>query len=426
MSSQDRPLDPDMLAADEVRAFYERHPYPKPLTSLEGYRRNWQKATRRRADYHLLWPNRPYRRDLDVLIAGCGTSQAVRHALREPDSRVLGVDISQASLVHSRGLQQKYGVDNLELLQLNLDQVDSLGRSFDKIVCTGVLHHLPDPEAGLRALRQVLKPDGVMQLMVYANYGRTGIYMFQEYSRLLGIRPSESDLADLGATVATVANEHPLAHLMRRARDFRSGPALADALLNPQDRAYTVPQLFDWLAACDCSFGRWSLQAPYLPTCGVIAQTPHASRLAALPARQRYAALELYRGTMATHELTAYASEDAAEAQRITFNYDAVLDLVPIRAPGAVVVQERLPPGAAAVLINPMHRHTDIFLPIEAREKTLLDAIDGRRTLGEILAAAALNPTDRHVRTGAIDFIERLWNYDQIVIDGSGARCHGE
>ena len=392
-----------------VRAFYERHPYPEPLTDLSGYRERWEKGSRRRAEYHLLWPHKEYRSDIEVLVAGCGTSQAARHALREPGSKVTGIDVSEASLAHTRSLQQQHGIDNLELLQLNLEEVDSLGRRFDKIVCTGVLHHLPDPDAGLRALRGALKPGGVMQLMVYATYGRTGIYMFQEFSRLLGVRPSESDLADLAATIGAVSNDHPLAFLMRQARDFRSAPALADALLNPQDRAYTVPQLYDWLERCDCSFGRWTLQAPYLANCGAVAQTPHAERLSALPAPQQHAALELFRGTMATHEFSAWAKDEAASAPAIRFDDESVLDLVPIRVSGTVTVTERLPAGAAAVLINPRHHHTDIYLPIDAAEKKLLNAINGRRSVASLLRKQA----------NARDFIERLWQYDQIVFDAS-------
>ena len=170
------------LPAD-IRAFYERHPYPAPVTDLDGYRDSWQQGERRRVAFHLLWPTQPYRNDLDVLVAGCGTSQAARHALREPASRVTGIDVSESSLQHTRELQQKYEIDNLELQQLKLEEVETLGRRFDRIVCTGVLHHLPDPDAGLRALRAALKPDGAMQLMVYATYGRAGIYMMQEYCR---------------------------------------------------------------------------------------------------------------------------------------------------------------------------------------------------------------------------------------------------
>ncbi len=74
-----------------------------------------------------------------------------------------------------------------KLRQLPLESVAELDRTFDKIVCTGVLHHLSDPEAGLRSLRSVLKADGAMHLMVYAAYGRTGVAMMQEYCRRLGI-----------------------------------------------------------------------------------------------------------------------------------------------------------------------------------------------------------------------------------------------
>jgi hypothetical protein len=67
-----------------------------------------------------------------------------------------------------------------------------------------------------------------------------------------------------------------------RAKDFRNPDALADALLHPQDRAYTVPQLYAWLERCGLSFGRWFEQAPYLPQCGAMASLPHAARLASL------------------------------------------------------------------------------------------------------------------------------------------------
>jgi SAM-dependent methyltransferase len=362
-----------------------------------------------------------YRDDLEVLVAGCGTSQAARHAIREPASRVTGIDISESSLQHTRELKQKYEIENLELRQLNLEQVETLGRKFDKIVCTGVLHHLPDPDAGLRALRAVLKPTGMMQLMVYAMYGRTGVYMLQEYCRLLGVRAQDQDLADLAATLGDLPQGHPLGGLMHHAKDFRTPAALADALLHPQDRAYTVPQIYDWLETCGCSLGRWSLQAPYLADCGLVARTPHAARLAALPAPQQHAALELFRGTMVTHEFSACRDDACVPVQPISFDDDSMLDYVPLRKPEAITVKERLPAGATAVLINPMHRHTDIFLPIDASQEGLLNTIDGSRSVSEILRIAADDPQYDGNQESARTFIERLWHYDQIVFDTSGS-----
>ena len=165
--------------AREVRDFYERYPYPPPVDSLDQYRHLWQDRARRRADHHLFFPTKPYTEEHSILIAGCGTSQAAKHALRWPGAHVVGIDFSATSVRCTEELKRKYELKNLEVRCLPLERVGELGASFDQIVCTGVLHHLPDPDAGLGALRDVLATDGAMHLMVYAPYGRTGIYMLQ-------------------------------------------------------------------------------------------------------------------------------------------------------------------------------------------------------------------------------------------------------
>lgn len=304
-------------SSEDVHAFYERMPYPAPLTSLDKERELYKNPDRRRSIFHRMWPTEPLRGNQEILVAGCGTSQAARHALREPAARVTAIDISEASLNHTRKLQQKYNLENLELHQLSIAGIQNFGRTFDQIVCTGVLHHLPDPDAGLRALRDVLNPQGAMHLMVYAAYGRAGIYMIKEYCRLLGIGSSDDELRELGATLAGLSPDHPIAGVMRGATDFRHPDALADALLHPIDRAYTVPQLYDWLERCGMSFGRWVEQAPYLPQCGSIAKTPHAERLNSLPAPLQHAAVELWRGTMVkSHTPTSRSLEPAHASTR--------------------------------------------------------------------------------------------------------------
>ena len=178
--------------ADAVQDFYERYPYPRPVDDLDNYRRRWQDPGRRRADFHLFHPYKPYTEERTILVAGCGTSQAAKHALRAPAARVIGIDFSATSVRHTEALKHKYGLANLEVRRLPIDRVGELDMTFDEIICTGVLHHTTDPDAALRALRDVLAPDGAMHLMVYAPYGRTGIYMLQEFCRRIGIRAVDS------------------------------------------------------------------------------------------------------------------------------------------------------------------------------------------------------------------------------------------
>ena len=205
-----------------MRAFYERHPYPPPVDSLEKYRRLGQDRQKRRADYHLFWPASPYREDQSILIAGCGTSQAAKHALRWPAAQVTGIDFSATSVRSTEELKQKYNLNNLQVCQLPIERVGDLKMSFDQIICTGVLHHLAEPEVGLSALRDVLNPDGgAIHLMVYAPYGRTGIYMLQEFFRRIGVQANDEEIRDLITALTALPRGHPLEALLRDAPDFR-------------------------------------------------------------------------------------------------------------------------------------------------------------------------------------------------------------
>ncbi len=273
-ASEDSELPADRIAA--IRAFYESHPYPAPVASLEKRLDRYRDPRRRRAQNLMLWPLEKPRAERSILVAGCGTSQAARHALMEPAARVTAIDVSETSLRHSRDLQEKHDIRNLRLHRLAIERVGELGETFDQIVCTGVLHHLSDPDAGLRSLRDVLARDGAMHIMVYAPYGRAGISIMQEYCRLLGIGVDDEDLRELGETVQKLPVDHPIAGIVKRAKDFTRPDALADALLNPQDRAYSVPELYDWLERCGLTFGRWYEQAAYLPQCGATDEAPHA------------------------------------------------------------------------------------------------------------------------------------------------------
>jgi SAM-dependent methyltransferase len=398
--------------AEEVRAFYERHPYPPPVDDLDRYRERWDDRQRRRADSHLFWPDEPYREDRSVLVAGCGTSQAAKYALRWPHAQVIGIDVSTTSIERTEALRRKYSLDNLEVHRLPVERATELGHRFEHVVCTGVLHHLPDPDAGLRALRDVLTPCGAMHLMVYAPYGRAGVYLLQAYCRRLGIGPSAPEIRHLAASLKALPPDHPLLPLLRNAPDFQDEAALADALLNPQDRPYSVPQLFDFIGRAGLQFGRWVRQAAYLPQCGAPATSPHQPLLARLPAQAQYAAIELFRGTMVRHSAVVYRNDGPACAQPVHFGNDTCLDYVPLRLPDTICIQQRLPPGAAAVLINQTHTYTDLYLPINAHQKQLFDLVDGKRTIGDIVRKHGDTDTARA-------FFERLWWYDQVVLDSS-------
>ena len=396
----------------DVKTFYDRFPYPPPARDLDAYRRLWQDDARRRAEFHLFWPGRPYRDTFSILIAGCGTQQGAKHALRWPRAQVVAIDVSEAALDEEAALKKKHGLANLALHHLAVEHAADLGMRFDQVVATGVLHHMKDPDAGLRALRAVLAPQGAMHLMLYAPYGRRGIYMLQEFFRRAGISASGDGVRAALAVLSHLPHDHPLANLLRNAPDFRSESALADALLHPVDRAFSVPELFAFLRANGMRFTRWLRQAPYTTRAGIMARVAASLDLGLLPAEEQFAAAELFRGTMLHHSLIAFRDDEPGGAGIGFAHRESWRGYVPIRLPDTIAVEGRLPPGTAAVLINRTHTDTDIVLPVNTCEKRLFDAIDGRRTIGALLSRPEHERTARHL-------FERLFWHDQVVIDAS-------
>ena len=209
---------PSNPLTDIVAAQYETWVYPEPLQDLPAWLiGNWQWFDPSHA-HRQFWPDREYRPNLDILIAGCGTNQAAVFAYTNPEASIVAIDVSGASLEHHRFLKQKYSLKNLELHKLPIEEVGSLGREYDLVVSTGVLHHMSDPKAGIRALAKVLRVEGVAAIMLYARYGRLGVEMLQGVFRDLGLVQNESSLTVVKAAIASLPHDQ---------RDPLHGPATA-------------------------------------------------------------------------------------------------------------------------------------------------------------------------------------------------------
>lgn len=389
---------------DVISGFYDAHPYPPPVDDLSRSVANWDEMSRR-VEHFRHWPTIPYREEKSILIAGCGTSQAARWAARYPKASVLGIDVSPSSLDAERRLAQQHDLGNLELMELPIEQVGSLGREFDLVVCTGVLHHLVEPVVGLRALREVLSDRGALQLLVYATYGRFGVSLMRAYASRLGIGPD--DVEALLETLREVPRGHPISHVLRDALDFTDSDALADALLNPRETSYTVPELFALLDRGGFRFARWVRQAPYRPQVGVMRELSQGERIEAMDEVDQYATMELFRGTINRHSLIAL--RDDSSLPRSPIDWGVAWSRYAAMVPGTViVVQENLPPGMAAAVINRAHVDRDLVCFLTPDELSVFSAVDGTRTLGSIDGATA-------------GFFRRLWLQDLVLIDATRA-----
>ncbi len=162
-------------------------------------------------EHHLFWPAEPFRENRSILIAGRGTVQAARHARRWPQGTGRRQD------QHQRG--EPCGDPGAEgairprqsRASASLHRgIGATGRTFDQIICTGVLHHLPDPEC--RPVRLATVPGaarGDASLAVYAPGGRAGIYLLQDYAQLLGLGSTQAEIRDFAAALKFLPKGHP-------------------------------------------------------------------------------------------------------------------------------------------------------------------------------------------------------------------------
>jgi tetratricopeptide (TPR) repeat protein/2-polyprenyl-3-methyl-5-hydroxy-6-metoxy-1,4-benzoquinol methylase len=184
----------------------------------------------------------------DILIAGCGTGQqAIETAQMFPGANVLAVDLSLSSLAYAQRKSRALGLSNIDYAQADILQLDSIGRSFDLIESTGVLHHMADPLAGLRVLVRLLRPRGLIHLGFYSESGRQPMVAARRFIAQRGYRGTAADIRRCRQELMAEkpADLPDLAELS----DFFSTSTCRDLLFHVAERRMTLPEIEAFLAA---------------------------------------------------------------------------------------------------------------------------------------------------------------------------------
>jgi len=297
-----------------------------------------------------------------------------------PRARVVGIDISAASLAISRKSAEGAGLTNLELFELPLEEIGSLDRTFDYVHCEGVLHHLADPAAGLAALGSVTRPAGALSIMVYGRYGRLGIYMLQDLCRQLGMGVNLPDTEKAQRLLAALPARHPFRLIHPVNGPLITLEEVADMLLNPRDVSYDVADVRALVEAGGMRLHRWLGNAEYRPEFSALAPAGLAPNVADMDAWTAAGMAELCHGSLLMHKfVVTHPSRATAEE---LFSGLALADAVPSLAANLQIQDE----GQAVALTNGAHQ---VPIRIRAAKEELvpaLKAVDGKRSLRELVA----------------------------------------
>jgi SAM-dependent methyltransferase len=191
---------------------------------------------------------------IDILVAGCGTGmQPIEEARQYSGANVLAIDLSLASLAYAKRQTIALGIDNIDYAQADILRLGSLGRTFDSIACTGVLHHLEDPLEGWRRLLPLLRPRGYMHLGLYSETARQPIVRAQNYLARRNFQPTLSDIRRARQEILALPDGSPEEEVTRT-EDFYSSSKCRDALLHVQEHRLSLPQVAAFLAEHDFEF----------------------------------------------------------------------------------------------------------------------------------------------------------------------------
>ena len=231
-----------------VQAFYEEYPYPF-IDRVE-----YDRGLISRLCYlaHSCLVRVDGGRALKILIAGAGTREAVMWALSAPEHEIVAIDISERSLERTQVLAEQFKIDNLTTMHRSIESMSEYNGHFDLISSYGVLHHLPDPEVGLAALKAIPKPSGIMALMVYNHSNRQKLQQAQTLIARLSPKGSPLEKREvIGLELCRFGAQRNsrMQHVFKNGlSDYDQSPqAFADAYLNPNERSYSVHEFSDYL-----------------------------------------------------------------------------------------------------------------------------------------------------------------------------------
>ncbi len=317
---------------DRVRDHYSHYPFPAFDADADDLPETMY--GRLSFDRLILWP---WRRNLDglrVLDAGCGTGPiTVRMAVENPEIEITAIDLSEPSLDIARRLAERFGVqDQIRFMHLPIAQVERVGQEFDYILSVGVLHHLSDPLAGLQALAGVLAPDGGMALMLYGEYGLAWVKHLQKLlSDICGDRPIAEQISIAQAILRNLPESHPSEPAQWLPASLPGNESnLVDLLLHPQNRSYSVEQVFDLVSEAGLSFIQFEYLAAYEPDT-YVGSADLQDIWRALPDERRAVAAELLHGRLMQHLF--FAGTSGNELARQNHNAIGLDERYPVKSP---------------------------------------------------------------------------------------------
>jgi SAM-dependent methyltransferase len=379
--------------------------------------------------FHLFFPDRALTTNLRILVVGCEDDLAMQLARANPHARVLALeqrpgapaargrnaekapkkDAGKPTPNDTEKATEPQGLANLELISSWPDE-PSAGGGFDLIYYNQSSWPGESPQAALSTAARLLKLEGSLHLTLRANYAWSGVRIVRELFDKLAIQPDAEGYTQAREIVAGLGPQHPW-NLLGPDPQMRSDDLLSD-WLHVDDPSFSVPAIYDLLAASGLALQRFTHQPYYLPQCSPLARTPLLAQIRRLPIEQQHAFMELYWPGIRHHLVVACRADRPAETFQIDFGGGDWLLYAPLLPANLPVEEDTAPLGAKAHLSWRAQGMPEMAVSLGGFQHRLLRALDRAEELGEVVGLAGLSGDPQLRDEWARDFFQMMSDYD--------------
>jgi 2-polyprenyl-3-methyl-5-hydroxy-6-metoxy-1,4-benzoquinol methylase len=245
---------------EKIRQQFEFEPYPQtPIDFSPKENTNFIFIHNLVTPYYLRDRTVIDSKDMTILDAGCGTgSNCLALAQANPGAKIIGIDLSEKSIEFAEKRLEYHGIENAEFHTMGIEDLPQLGIEVDYINCDEVLYLLPDIADGLRAMKSVLKPQGIIRSNLHSELNRFMYFRVQKLFSLMGLMDGNPEELEIELAVETLRALKPNVPLKQTLQPGMQGEGRNELvlmnLLFQGDKGYTIADLFDGLRQADLEF----------------------------------------------------------------------------------------------------------------------------------------------------------------------------
>ena len=177
----------------------------------------------------------PFR--VNVLDVGCGTGQ-LSAFLSLAQRKVVGIDLSFESLRKANSFRLNHRMKRVAFAQADIFRIPIRDRTFDFVICNGVLHLTGDARSGFRILCNLVKPRGYVIVGLYNKCGRLLMDLRRLIFRITGDRLRWIDYS----------------WRRRFSEPAKREIWFMDQYKNPHETRHTVDEVLAWFGENDIEF----------------------------------------------------------------------------------------------------------------------------------------------------------------------------